>query len=84
MPQNVQGHFLRVPHTLFLKSDSLCNGNNGNVPNWGKVDGSGLKASTMKLMGKKGEEVGGHSTTPDTTEHAQRDIATYLWDLGKE
>ena len=51
---------------------------NGNLPNWGKVDGSVSKASVMKLIVKKGEEVGGHSTTLDTTEHAQMDISTYL------
>jgi len=37
----------------------------------------------MKLMVKKGEEVSGHSTTQYTTEHAQRDINTYLCDLEK-
>jgi len=57
---------------------------NGNLPNWGKVDGSGSKASVMKLMVKKGEVVGGHLTTLDSTEHAQRDISTYLQDLEKE
>jgi len=31
----------------------------------------------MKLMVENGEEVGGHSTTLDTTEHAQRDISIY-------
>ena len=51
---------------------------NGNLPNWGKVDGSGSKASVMEVMEKKGEEVGGHSTTLDNTEHAQRGISTYL------
>ena len=52
----------------------------GNLPNWGKVDGSGSKASVMKMMVKKGEEVGAHLTTLDTTEHAQRtkNIITYL------
>jgi len=42
------------------------------------VDGSGSKASVMKLMVKKEEEVGGHSTILDTPEHAQRDISAYL------
>ena len=56
---------------------------NGNLPNWGKVDGSGLKVS-VTLMVKKGEEVGGHSTTLNTAEHAQRDMSTYLHVLGKE
>ena len=36
------------------------------------------KVSVMKLVVKKEEEVGGHSTTLNTTEHAQRDISTYL------
>lgn len=50
------------------------------LPNWGKVDRSGSKASVMKMMVKKGEEVGAHLTTLDTTEHAQRtkNIITYL------
>jgi len=51
---------------------------NGNFPNWGKVNGNGSKASVMKLMVKKEEEVGGHSTILDTPEHAQRDISAYL------
>lgn len=38
----------------------------------------------MKLMVKEGEEVGGHSTILNTTEHAQRDISTYLQDVEKE
>jgi len=58
--------------------------NNENLPNRGKADGSGLKASVMKLIVKKGEELGGHSTILDTTEHAQRDIRTYLPVLKKE
>jgi len=31
----------------------------------------------MKLMVENGEEVGGRSTTLDTTERAQRDISIY-------
>jgi len=31
----------------------------------------------MKLMVENGEEVGGHSTTLDTTDHAQRDVSIY-------
>ena len=77
LPQNMQGHFPQVPHTLFLKVADYGLISNGNLPNWGKVDGSGLKVS-VTLMVKKGEEVGGHLTTLDTTEHAQRDISTYL------
>jgi len=43
----------------------------------GKVDGSGSKASVMKQMVKKGQ-VGGHSTTPDTTEHTQSSALPHL------
>jgi len=32
----------------------------------------------VKLTVDNGEEVGGHSTTLNTTEHAQRDISTAL------
>lgn len=31
----------------------------------------------MKLMVENGEEVGGHLTTLNTTEHAQKDISIY-------
>ena len=40
--------------------------------------GSESKVSVMKPVVKKEEEVGGHSTTQNTPEHAQRDISTYL------
>jgi len=50
----------------------------GNLPNWEKVNESEAKGSVMKMMVKKEEEVGGHSTTLNTTEHAQRDISTNL------
>ena len=74
----MQGHFPRVPHLCFINVSRCGLISNGNLPNWGKVDGSESNISVMKLMVKKGEEVGGHSTTLDTTEHAQRDISTYL------
>ena len=42
-----------------------------------RVDESESKASVMKLMVRNREKVGGHLTTLDTTEHAQRDISIY-------
>jgi len=50
---------------------------NGNVPNWGKAAESESNVSVMKLMMENGDEVGGHLTTLDTTEHAQRDNSIY-------
>jgi len=49
-----------------------------------KVDESESKTLVMKLMVKNGEEIGGHSTTLDTNEHAHRDINIYLRVLEKE
>ena len=82
LPQNDQGHFPQVPHTLLLRSGSLW------AVEWvakqwkssklGKSGWKCVKASVMQLMEKKGEEVVGHSPTLDTTENAQRDISTYL------
>jgi len=53
---------------------------NENLPNSGKMGGSESKVydKVMKLMVKKGEEVGGYSTALNTTEYAQRGISTYL------
>ena len=48
------------------------------------MDESESKTLVMKLMVKNGEEIGGHSTTLDTNEHAQRDINIYLRVLEKE
>ena len=50
---------------------------NGNFPNWGKAAESESNVSLMKLMVENGEEVGGHLTTLDTTEHAQRGMSVY-------
>ena len=74
----MQGHFPQVPHLCFTKVSHYGLISNGNPPIWGKVNESESKGSVMKMMVKKEEEVGGHSTTLNTTEHAQRDISTYL------
>ena len=63
LPQNVQGHFPQVPHLCFTKVSHYGLISNGNPPIWGKVNGSESKGSVMKLMVKKGEEVGGHLTS---------------------
>lgn len=42
------------------------------------MDECELKVSVMNLMVKNGEEVGEHSTSLDTSEHAQRDISMCL------
>lgn len=39
------------------------------------MDERGSKASEMKMMVKNGEVVGGHLSTLDITEYAQRDIS---------
>ena len=41
---------------------------------WMKVS---QRPHVVKLTVGKGEEVGGHSTTLNTTEHAQRDICMF-------
>jgi len=70
--------FLRFHIHCFLKVSHYDLISNGTISNWEKVDGSESEASVMKLTVKNREEVGGHLTTLDTTEHAQRDISTYL------
>jgi len=50
---------------------------NGNFPNWGEASEIKPKVSVMTLVVENGEEAGGHSTTLDTTEHAQRDTGIY-------
>ena len=60
---NVQGHFPQVPHLCFTKVSHYDLISNGNPPIWGKVNERESKGSVMKLMVKKGEEVGGHLTS---------------------
>jgi len=52
----MQGHFPQVPCTLFLKVADYGLISNGNLPDWGEVDGSGSKASVRKLAVKKGKK----------------------------
>jgi len=50
---------------------------NGDFPNWRKAAESQPKVPVTKLMVENREEIDRHSTTLDTTEHAQRDISIY-------
>ena len=50
---------------------------NGNFSDWEKAAESGSEVSVMKLMVESRKEVGGHLTTLDTTEHAQRGMSVY-------
>lgn len=43
-----------------------------------------MKGIGDEADGGKGEEAGGHLTTPDTTEHGQRGVSIHQWVLDKE